>query len=127
MVALYGLGGAFFRGFGFDDVRVDGALGQVAAVLEFPGFFGEDLDEFLADYFAFGFRFVNAFQFFIEAFRGSGDGEVEAQIFLEHFLDLIGFAVAQKTVVNEDAVEVLADGLVKQHGGHGGVHAAGEA
>ncbi len=96
-------------------------------MLEFPGFLGEDLDEFLADYLALRFGIAHAFQFFVEVLGGPGDGQVEAQVLLEHFLNLLGFMVAEKAVVNEDAVEFFADGFVEKHGGHGGIHAAGKA
>src|SRR5262249_49170119 len=36
-------------------------------------------------------------------------------------------ALAQQAVVDEDAMELLADRLVDQHRGHGGIDAAGEA
>ena len=40
--------------------------------------------------------------------------------------DLVAFAGAEHAVIHKDAVQVLADGLVQQHGDHGGVHTAGE-
>ena len=42
-------------------------------------------------------------------------------------LDLLDLPLAQQTVIHEHAGELVADGLVHQGGGHGGVHAAGQA
>ena len=42
-------------------------------------------------------------------------------------LDLLDFALAQQAVVHEHAGELVADGLVYQSGGHGGINAAGQA
>ena len=41
--------------------------------------------------------------------------------------DLLGLAEPQQAVVDEDAGELVADGLVDQHRGDGGIDAAGEA
>ncbi len=45
----------------------------------------------------------------------------------EHGHDLFGLIVPQQARVDEDAGQLVADGLVDQHGGHRGVHPAGEA
>ena len=39
---------------------------------------------------------------------------------------LLGLALAEQAVVDEDAGKALADGQVDQHGGDGGVDAAGQ-
>ena len=40
--------------------------------------------------------------------------------------DFFAFVLTEHAVVHEDAVQLLADGLVEQHSHHGGVHAAGK-
>ena len=41
--------------------------------------------------------------------------------------DLLGLACAQQAVIDEDAGELVADGLVDEHRRHGGIDAAREA
>ena len=52
-----------------------------------------------------------------EAHAGRGDVVV---------LDLLALVLAQQAVVDEDADQLVADGLVHERGGDGGVDAAGE-
>ena len=49
------------------------------------------------------------------------DVQAHVLIGLEHVLELV---LAQQARIHEDAVEVLADGLVQQHGGHRRIDAA---
>ena len=110
----------------FDDIGVDGALRQPLDAVEFLGFAVEDVDESLADDFAFLFGVGYAFESLVEVLFGVHSYHVEAHVggvAAQHVLELV---VAQQAVVHEDAGEVFADGAVKEHGGHGGIHAAGE-
>ena len=61
-----------------------------------------------------------------EAVRGADADHVEAHplVTREHVLELV---FPQQAVVHEDADELVADGLVYQQGGDGGVHTAGKA
>ena len=45
----------------------------------------------------------------------------------EVVLDLLDLTLTQQTVIHEHAGELVADGLVHQGGGHGGVYTAGQA
>ena len=62
VVALDDVGLAGGRAGGFDDVRVDGALGEPIDVSEFGGVGVEDFDEGVADDLALGFRVGHAFE-----------------------------------------------------------------
>ena len=42
-------------------------------------------------------------------------------------LHLLRLVLPEHAVVHEDAGELLADGLVHEHGGNRGIHAAGKA
>ncbi len=53
--------------------------------------------------------------------------QVHLECVTERVDDRVGLALAQETVVDEDARELIADGAVDQHGDHRGVHAAGQA
>ena len=53
--------------------------------------------------------------------------EVDVELLGEDFLDLLGLALAQKTMVHEDAGELLADGTSTQGCDHRGVNAARQA
>ena len=57
-------------------------------------------------------------------FRVDAD-EVDVPV-LERGFDLVALVLAQQTVVDEDAGELIADGLGQQRRRNGGVHAAGK-
>ena len=58
-----------------------------------------------------------------ELLRGVHIFKVQAHV-LEGKLHLLGFVLPEHAVVHEDAGELFADGLVHEHGGNRGVHAA---
>ena len=61
-----------------------------------------------------------------EALAGVDDDEVDAGRLDEVLLDLLGLALAQQPVVDEDAGQLVADRLLHQGRCDGGVDAAGE-
>ena len=61
-----------------------------------------------------------------ELLAGVDDDEVDAGRRDEVLLDLLGLAVAQQPVVDEHAGQLVADGLLHQGRGDGGVDAAGQ-
>ena len=111
---------------GLQDVRIDGPLAQEGGV-DLAGRLGEDVDELLADNLPLRLRVADARQLVEEAVRGVDVLEVHVVVLLEDLLDLLGLVLAQQPVVDEDAGEAVADGLVDEHGDHGGVDAAGES
>ena len=112
---------------GFDDIRVDGSLRQPFNIFQLQRFFVEHFDEHAADDFTFGFRIVLAFQRVQEALLAFHVNDVQTEVITEHVHNLLGFVQTQQTIVHEDAGQVFTDSAVQQHGGHGGVHPAGEA
>ena len=53
--------------------------------------------------------------------------ELDAEVAAEGLDDLLALVLAHEAVVDEDAGELVADGLVHQRGGHRRVDAAGQA
>ena len=62
-----------------------------------------------------------------EEVAGAGHVQVHAEGVAEHALHRLRFPVAEQPVVDEDAVELVADGPVQQGRDHRGVDAAAEA
>lgn len=125
VVGLDGLGGAF-DGAGLDYVGVDGALAEPFGVGYEFGFGVEDVDEGLADGLAFLFGVGYAGEDAVEAFFGVDAFHVEAHIFVG-FEDVLELVFAEEAVVDEYAVELVADGFVEEDGCDGGVDSAAEA
>ncbi|MCY1215412.1 hypothetical protein D9M72_272550 [compost metagenome] len=127
VVRLDGGGLAGLGAGGFDDVGVDGALGQPLGALLLAGLFLEHFDEFAADDLALGFGIGHAGQLAHELGGGVDVDDLHAHVLGEGLHDLLAFVQAQEAVVDEDAGELVADGLVDQRGGNRRVHAAGQA
>ena len=114
----------------FDDVGVDRALAEeldvAVLLLEVARSVGEDLDELAADDLALllGVRF--ALRLVEEALLAVERDEVDAELALEDLLDHLAFVEAHAAVVDEDADELLADGLVEKRRADGRVNAAGK-
>ena len=119
---------------GLDDVGIERALHEpldrvvlVATVMhDVARRLLEDADELLADRLALGLRIGDAGQRGEEALPGVDDDEVDTGRVDEVLLDLLGLPLAQQPVVDEDAGELVADGLLHQGRCDGGVDAAGE-
>ncbi|KAF5038565.1 hypothetical protein DSECCO2_552940 [anaerobic digester metagenome] len=107
-----------------DDVGVQGALRQEVHVPEGLGFLVEHLDEGVADDLALLLGVFHAFQLVEEAALGLHVLQVQVEVFAQVVHHFLTFVQAQHAVVHEDAVQALADGLVQQHGHHGGIDAA---
>ena len=111
----------------FDHIGIERALPQKTGVAKALRLLAKDLDEIVTDALALELGILHASQALEETFRGIDHGQVQAQVLAELGLDQIALAVPQKAVVDEDAVQAIADGLVQDHGGDRGVDAAGEA
>ena len=113
-----------------DDVGVQGALGEelhvVSGVLDGLGFLVENIDEGVADDLALLFRVVHAGKQIEEEVGGLNVFEVQVEMFAQVTHHLFALVLPENAVVHENAVKLMADGLVQQHGHHGGIHAAGK-
>ena len=112
---------------GFDDVRVDRALRQPFNVFQLQRFFVKHFHEHATDDFTLRFRIVFPRQRRQETRLAFNVNDIQAETVAEHVHNLLGFVQTQQTVIHEDAGQIFADGAVQQHGGHGRIHAAGEA
>ena len=120
---------------GLDDVGVERALHEerdLVALLgrgaEHLGLGGlEDPDELAADDLALLLGVADPGERVEEALLGVDDVQVDAGGGDEVALDLLGLALAQQPVVDEDAGQPVADGALDEGGRDRGVDAAGEA
>ena len=87
----------------------------------------EDLDEEPADGLALRLRVAHAVERGEEAVARVDMDERDVVVAAEEVDDLLGLALAQQAVVDEDAGELVADRLVDQHRGDRRIDAAGEA
>ncbi|OPY89682.1 MAG: hypothetical protein A4E72_01022 [Syntrophus sp. PtaU1.Bin208] len=58
---------------------------------------------------------------------GPGETDVHVKMLFEEGPDLIRLVLAEQTVIDEDAGQPVADGLVEEHRRHGGVHAPAQS
>ena len=113
-------------GAGLENVGVDGALRKEVDAVELLGLFGKDVDEFLADDLALRFRVGHAGQLVEEAVDRVYIDEVRAELFAENLDNLLRLTLAEQTVVDMEADELLADRLDEQRRDDGAVDAAGQ-
>ena len=112
---------------GFDDIGVEGALGEEVGVGNVVGGFLEDLNKPVPDELAFLLRIIDACEITEERFRGINNTEVDVEVVVEGVLDEVAFFFAEEPVVDKHAGELVADGFVEECGDDGGVDSAGEA
>src|SRR5690606_7328358 len=127
VVALDQGGRVVADGHALDHVGIERALGEVVGVTDgLEGFF-EHFDEGVADDLALFLGVGDALETAQEELRRVNDTQIDLEVPRVERLDLFAFAGAEQAVVNEDAGELLADGLVDERGGHGGIDSAGKA
>ncbi len=114
------------EGNAFNDVRVQGPLGQVFDPAQLFGFRRKDADKFVADAAALLLRVGDPFQFIQEVHGGVHVNQVQVMVLPKQVKDFLGFAFAQQAVVHEDAGQAVADGPVHQYRGDRGIHPAGQ-
>ncbi len=121
---------------GFDDVGVEGALDEEGDLFAFTflslehevgGSGLEGADELAADDLALLLRVGDSGELGQELFARIDGDEADADRVDVVLFDLDAFVLTQQTVIDEDAGELVADGLVDERCGHGGVDSAGEA
>lgn len=86
--------------------------------------FLKGLDEQPADDLALGFRVADAFELTDETIGGIDVQQVQIVVLAEHGDDAGRLVLAHQAVVDEDAGQLVADGLVDQQGCDGAVDAA---
>ena len=109
-----------------DHVRVERALDEEADVAELPRLLLEDADELLADDLPLLLGVGHAGEPREEALLRLHVDERDVEVAAEGLDHLLGLVLAQQAVVDEDARELVADGLVHEERGDRGVDAAGE-
>jgi len=121
VVALDGLAGALDAA-GFDDVGVERALDKPVHSSRFfgdaRGFVVEDGNELGADDLPLLLRFDDACKFCEEALACVDGYDLEAELVAQILLNVLKFVFAQDAVVDEDAGELVANGLVYQRRRH---------
>ena len=110
-----------------NDVRVGGALREEGHVGDVRAGVVEHLDELAADDLALAFGLVDAGELREEAVGGVDVDERHLEGAAEELADAFRLVLAEQAIVHEDAGELVADRLVDERGGHGGIDAAGEA
>lgn len=123
MVGFDGGGSSSAR---FHHVRIKGALYQEFHIFQLIGFFLEGMNEFSADGFTLLFRFRHALQEGHEMLGCVDVDQFHVEFIFEGVHYLFCFAQTEETVVYKDAGELVADGLMHQHGSYGRVYAAGK-
>src|SRR5213594_1758107 len=114
-------------GHGLDYVGVKRALRQKLRLARALACGLEDLDEGFADDFAFALGIGYAAQLFQEERRSVLVLELDVKVAAEDLLHDFRFAGAEQPVVDENAGELVADGLVQERGGEARIHAARQA
>ncbi len=111
-----------FRPARFDHVGIERALREEARcfAVDLNGvrFALEQADELLADDLALLFGIADAVERAQKFFDGVDRDQANAQRALERLDDLLRFALPQHTGIDEDARQLIADGLVQQRRRH---------
>ena len=115
------------HGHRLDHVGIERSLREEVRVGNRVGRALERLDEGVADHHALLLGILDAAQVAQEPLRGVERLERNPQRVAEARLDLLALARAQQAVVDEEAVQALADRAVEQHRDHRRVDAAGHA
>ena len=114
-------------GHGLDDVGVKRALREELGLARFLRRGLEDINERLADDLALLLRVGDALELREEQLGGVLVLQLHLEVLAEDLLHDLGLAGAQQAVVDEDAGELVADGLVQKRGGHAGIHATAQS
>ena len=110
---------------GLDHVGVNGTLDEEIDLADFFGLGFKDADELLADDLALGLGLGYARKLREEAVLGVHADKVDIPLGERRF-DLVALILAHETVIDEDAGQLISDGLGHERGRDGGVYAARE-
>ena len=115
-----------FYAVAFQNVGVNRTLRQKFDALLLARLFFKHANEFRADDFALLFGLRNARKLSQKAIDRVHVDQIGVHLIAEHLDDLLGFALAQKPVVDVHAHEVLPDRLDQKRGDDGRIHPAGK-
>src|SRR5690349_7981243 len=110
----------------FDHVGIRRALRQKLRAADFLGFGLEHIDEQFADGLALLLGVFDAMERFEKSVLRLNMNERNIVGIAEQRHDALALAEAKKPVIDEDAGELLADRLMDQHRGDGGIDATGQ-
>ena len=83
-------------------------------------------DELAPDDLPLAFRVRHVLEASQKLIRPIQDAQIEMHLRGKRLLNLIAFTGPQHAVVHKHTGQLIADGFVRQHGGHGRIHAAAE-
>src|SRR5512133_764406 len=108
----------------FDHIRVDGSLGQPVYAFDLTCFRLKNIDEYLSDDLPFLFRIGYSIEGVEEQLRCiyALYIQVHVPVGIE---DILKFIFSEKSVIDENAMQVGANGIVQQYPGNGRVDTAG--
>ena len=112
------------KGDAFDHIGVKRALGKEFRALDLIGVFLEHINKEPPNGLALDLGVRDAFQRAEEQVFFIGVNEVQVVIVAEHGDDLFRLTQSQETMVDKDAGELIADGLVQKNAGDRAVNAA---
>ena len=112
-----------------DDIRINGTLDEEVYLANLLGLGLEYANEFLTDDFTLLLRVSYTLQLLIEALTGVNMDEVQViRAFRSKYrVDFVPLVLAEETVVNEYAGELLADCLGEQDSSNRGINSAGQS
>src|SRR3990172_11821792 len=98
----------------FDDIRIESSLCQELCLEYFLCLFLENLNEFVSNDLALFFGINYSFQLVQKSVSCVNGMQVYRKIILKCFNNLFCLVISQKTVVDENAGQVIAYGLVDE-------------
>lgn len=108
----------------FQNIRVNGSLGQELNALQFPGFLLKHTNKLRANDLPLGLRVCYTGQLVQETVHCIHINQIGVHLIPEYFHHLLGFSLPQKAMVDMDASELLSHRLNQQGRHHRRIHAA---
>src|SRR5206468_11494032 len=94
---------------GFNDIRIQRALGKELRAFDRLGLAIERFDEFVADDFPLQLRIDHALKLTEKPFAGVVDAQLDLEVISESRFNQLALVFSEQAIVNEDADELLAD------------------
>ena len=115
-----------FNADAFENIGIDGSLGQESDIVLLAGFFFKNTDKLGTDDFAFLLRIADAGELVQETVDRIDIDQICFHLVAEDFDDLFGLAFAEKTVIHMNGDQLLPDGADQERGHDGAVDTAGK-